>query len=169
MPANTPARAASATPPTNAHDPSHTGHGHVVVVMSPTQRDALTLSNNDLAMHAGGRILGVSRYSEEDPDRSRHDRDSMHTFSAAPPDHENVHPADEHISSFLLSIRRRAEGEVAGSVLEAAPSDTRTGGAAYPTPGVAAPVVAADPGTDIDVGTAGGLLPDVVDFDPTSA
>ena len=30
-------------------------------------------------------------------------------------------------------------------------------------------VIAADPGTDIDVGTAGGLLPDVVDFDPTSA
>jgi hypothetical protein len=77
--------------------------------------------------------------------------------------------ADEHISSFLLSIRRRADGEVAGLVLEAAPSDTRTGGAAYPTPGVAAPVIAADSDTDIDVGTAGGLLPDVVDFDPTSA
>ena len=30
-------------------------------------------------------------------------------------------------------------------------------------------VIAADPGTDIDVGTAGGLLPDVADFDPTSA
>ena len=77
--------------------------------------------------------------------------------------------ADEHISSFLLSIRRRADGEVPGLVLEAAPSDTRTGGAAYPTPGVAAPVIAADSDTDIDVGTAGGLLPDVVDFDPTSA
>ena len=54
-------------------------------------------------------------------------------------------------------------------VLEAAPSDTRTGGAAYPTPGVAAPVIAADSDTDIDVGTDGGLLPDMVDFDPTSA
>ena len=43
------------------------------------------------------------------------------------------------------------------------------GGAAHPTPGVTAPVIAADPDTDIDVGTAGGLLPDVVDFDPTSA
>ena len=31
-------------------------------------------------------------------------------------------------------------------------------------------VIAADPpGTDVDVGAAGGLLPDVVDFDPTSA
>ena len=30
-------------------------------------------------------------------------------------------------------------------------------------------VITADPGTDIDVGTAGDLFPDVVDFDPDSA
>ena len=77
--------------------------------------------------------------------------------------------ADEHISSFLLRIRRRADGEVAGLVLGAAPSDTGTGGAAHPAPGATAPVIAADPDSDIDVGTAGGPLPDVVDFDPTSA
>ena len=51
---------------------------------------------------------------------------------------------------------------------DSAPSDT-TGGAAYPAPGVAPPVIAADPGTDIEVGTAGGLFPDVGDFDPSSA
>ena len=36
-------------------------------------------------------------------------------------------------------------------------------------PGVAVPVIAAGPTTDMDVGTADGLLPDVADFDPTSA
>ena len=77
--------------------------------------------------------------------------------------------ADEQISSFLLSIRRCADGEVAGLVRDAAPSDTRTGGAAYPAPGMPPPVIAADPGNDIEVGTAGGLFPDVVDFDPSSA
>ena len=61
-------------------------------MMPPTQRDALALPDDDLAMHAGEQIFGVSRYSEEDPDQSRNDLDSMHTFSAASPDHENIHP-----------------------------------------------------------------------------
>ena len=78
-------------------------------------------------------------------------------------------PADEHISSFLLRIRRRADDKAAGLVLDAAPPDTGAGVAADPAPGVAVPVIAAGPTTDMDVGTADGLLPDVADFDPTSA
>ena len=77
--------------------------------------------------------------------------------------------ADEHISSFLRHIRRRAEGTVAGLVLDAAPPDTGTGVAADPAPGVAVPVVAAGPNTDVDVSTADGLLPGVADFDPALA
>ena len=60
--------------------------------MPPNRRDALILPDNDLAMHAGEQIFGVSRHSEEDPDQSRNDLDSMHTFSAVSPDHENIHP-----------------------------------------------------------------------------
>ena len=41
--------------------------------------------------------------------------------------------------------------------------------AADPAPGVTVPVVAAGPIADMDVGTADGSLPDVADFDPTSA
>ena len=51
----------------------------------------------------------------------------------------------------------------------AAPPDTGTGVAADPAPGVAVPVIAAGPTTDMDVGTADGLLTDAADFDPTSA
>ena len=54
-------------------------------------------------------------------------------------------------------------------VLDAAPPDTGAGVAADPAPGVTVPVVAAGPTTDMDIGTADGLLPDVADFDPTSA
>ena len=77
-------------------DPPHEyprpeSRGHASDMMPPTQRDALALPDDDLAMHAGEQIFGVSRYSEEDPDRSRNDLDSM-TFSAASPDHENIHP-----------------------------------------------------------------------------
>ena len=61
-------------------------------MMPPTQRNAPTLPDDGLAMHAGEQIFGVSRYFEEDPDRSRNDLDSMHTFSAPPHDHENIHP-----------------------------------------------------------------------------
>ena len=42
-------------------------------------------------------------------------------------------PADEHISSFLLCIRRRADDKAAGLVLDAAPPDTGAGVAADPT------------------------------------
>ena len=38
-----------------------------------------------------------------------------------------------------------------------------------PAPGVTAPVIAASPTTDMDVGTTDGLLPDVAEFDPTLA
>ena len=41
--------------------------------------------------------------------------------------------------------------------------------AADPAPGATVPVIAAGPTTDMDIGTADGLLPDVSDFDPTSA
>ena len=78
-------------------------------------------------------------------------------------------PADEHISSFLLRIRRRADDKAAGLVSDAAPPDTGAGVAADPAPGVTVPVIAAGPITDVDVGTADGSLPDVADFDPTSA
>ena len=55
-------------------------------------------------------------------------------------------------------------------VLDAAPPDTGAGVAADPAPGgVTGPVVAAGPTTDMDIGTADSLLPDVADFDPTSA
>ena len=77
--------------------------------------------------------------------------------------------ADEHISSFLRHIRRRADDKVAGLVLDAAPPDTGTGVAVDPAPAVAVPGVAAGPTTDMDVGTADGLLPGVADFDPASA
>jgi len=77
--------------------------------------------------------------------------------------------ADEHISLFLRHARRRAEDTVAGLVMDAAPPDTNTGVVVDPTPGVAAPVVAVGPATDVDVGTADGTLPGVADFDPTPA
>ena len=70
-------------PPTNTQDPSHAGTP--ADMMPPTHRDALALPDDDLAMHAGEQIFGVSRYSEEDPDRSRNDLGSMHTFSAVSP------------------------------------------------------------------------------------
>ena len=53
--------------------------------------------------------------------------------------------------------------------LDAAPPDTGTGVAADPAPGVAVPVITTGPITDMEVGTADGLLPGVADFDPTSA
>ena len=77
--------------------------------------------------------------------------------------------ADERISSFLRHVRRRAEGKVAGLALDASPPDTGTSEAADPAPGVAVPVVAVGPTTDIDVGAADALLPDVADFGPALA
>jgi len=86
--------------------------------------------------------------------------------------------ADEHISSFLRQVRRRAADEAAGLVLGAAHPDTGTDMAADPAPGVAVLVVAAGPTTDMDAagpttgtdaGTADGLFPAVADFDPASA
>ena len=56
----------------------------------PAQSDVLALSESDLATHAGEQIFGVSRYSDDDPDGSRNDLGTMHTFSAAPPDHESL-------------------------------------------------------------------------------
>ena len=53
--------------------------------------------------------------------------------------------------------------------MDAAPPDTGTGVAVGSAPGVAVPVVAADPTTDMDVDTADDLFADVVDFDPTLA
>ena len=76
---------------------------------------------------------------------------------------------DAHISSFLRHVRRRADDEVAGLVLGAAPLGTGTGVTVDPTPGVAVPVVAAGPTTDMDAGAADGLLPGVADFDPALA
>ena len=58
---------------------------------------------------------------------------------------------------------------MAGLASDDAPPDTGTGVAAGPAPGVAVPVVAAGPTTDMDVGTADGLLPGVADFDAASA
>ena len=58
---------------------------------------------------------------------------------------------------------------MAGLAMDAAPPDTNTGVAVDPAPGVAAPVVAVGPATDVDVGTADGVLPDVADFDPIPA
>ena len=79
-------------------------------------------------------------------------------------------PADEQISSFLLCIRRRADDKAASLVLDAAPPDnTGAGVAADPAPGVTVPVITAGPTTDMDGGTADGLLPVIADFDPTSA
>ena len=58
----------------------------------------------------------------------------------------------------------------AGPVLGAAPLDVGTDVAVGTAPGVAVPVVAADPTTDMDVDTADDvLLVGVADFDPTSA
>ena len=45
-----------------------------------------------MAAHAGEQIFGVSRYSDDDPDGSRNDLGTIHTFSAAHPDHESIHP-----------------------------------------------------------------------------
>ena len=59
---------------------------------TPTPLATFDTSDTNLAAHAGEQIFGVSRYSDEDPEGSRNDRDTMHTFSAAPPDHENIHP-----------------------------------------------------------------------------
>ena len=53
---------------------------------------ALTLTESDLAAHAGEQIFGVSRYSDDDPDRSRNDLGSMHTFPAAHPNRKSIHP-----------------------------------------------------------------------------
>ena len=77
--------------------------------------------------------------------------------------------ADEHISLFLRHARRRAEDMVADLAMDAAPPDTNTGVAVDPTPGVVAPVVAVGPATDVDVGTADGVLPGATDFDPIPA
>ena len=76
---------------------------------------------------------------------------------------------DEHISLFLRHARRHAGDMVAGLAMGAAPPDTNTGVAVDPAPGVAAPVVAVAPATDVDVGTADGTPPGVSDFDPTPA
>ena len=57
----------------------------------PAQSKTLVISESDLATHAGEQTFGVSRYSDDDPDGSRNDLDTMHTFSAAPPDHESIH------------------------------------------------------------------------------
>ena len=78
-------------------------------------------------------------------------------------------PAAEHISSFLLHIRRCADDKAAGLVLDAAPPDTGTGVTVGSAPGVAVTVVITDPAADMDVVTAGDLFDDVVDFDPTLA
>ena len=90
-------------------------------MMSSTQREALILpdndSDNDLAMHAGEQIFGVSRYSEEDPDQSRNDRDSIHTFAAAPPDHENIHP--DWIGRFSAAMCSKHLGGMEGDGIRA--------------------------------------------------
>ena len=69
-------------------------------------------------------------------------------------------PAAEHISSFLLHIRRCADDKVAGLVLHAAPPDTGAGVAVGTAPDVAVPVVAADPAANMDVGAADDLFAD---------
>ena len=57
----------------------------------------------------------------------------------------------------------------AGLILDTAPPDTGIGVAADLAPGVTVPGIAAGPVTDMIICTAGGLLPDFIDFDPTSA
>ena len=74
----------------------------------------------------------------------------------------------EHISSFLLHIRRCAEDKAAGLVLDAAPPGTGTGVAVDTAPGAAVPVAAAGLATNMDVDTADDLFADIHDFDPTS-
>ena len=58
----------------------------------PAQSDVLAISESDLATHAGEQIFGVPRYSDDDPNGSRNDLGTVHTLSAAPPDHESIHP-----------------------------------------------------------------------------
>ena len=77
-------------------------------------------------------------------------------------------PAAEQISSFLLHIRQCADDKAAGLVLGAAPLGTGTDVAVGTAPGVAVPVVAADPDINMDVGAPDDLFADVADFDPTS-
>ena len=93
------------------------------------QTDALTLPDNDLAMHAGEQIFGVSRYSEEDPDQSRNDLDSVHTFSAIPPDHENIHP--DWIGRFSAAMCAKhlgsTEGDGVGALRPTASPGSGTG------------------------------------------
>ena len=111
---NKPTRVASATPPripkarvTRArqqHD-------------APTHRDALALPDGDLAMHAGEQIFGVSRCSEEDPDRSRNDLGSMRTLSAVSPDHENIHP--DWIGRFSATMCSKHLGGMEGDGVRA--------------------------------------------------
>ena len=86
-------------------------------MMPPTQRNALTLPDDGLAMHAGEQIFGVSRYFEEDPDRSRNGLDSMHTFSAVSPDHENIHP--DWIGRFSATMCSKHLGGMEGDGVRA--------------------------------------------------
>ena len=99
--------------------------------MPPTQRDALILPDNDLAMHAGEQIFGVSRYSEEDPDQSRNDLGSMHTFSAVPPDHENIHP--DWIGRFSAAMCAKHLGGMEGDGARALRPSLAQANASYMT------------------------------------
>ena len=99
--------------------------------MPPTQRDALILPDNDLTMHAGEQIFGVSRYSEEDPDQSRNDLDSMHTFSAVPPDHESIHP--DWIGRFSAAVSAKHLGGMEGDGAKALRPSLAQANASYMT------------------------------------
>ena len=126
-------------------------HGHIGTTMPPTQTDALTLPDNDLAMHAGEQIFGVSRYSEEDPGQSRNDLGSMHTFSAVPPDQENIHP--DWIGRFSAAMRAKHLGGMEGDGARALRPEIA---AAIPILGAAAPAGASQPPTSantcVDIG-----------------
>jgi hypothetical protein len=49
---------------------------------------ALLLRERDVVARHRLTTLAIA----DDPDHSRNDLDSMNTFSAAPPNHENIHP-----------------------------------------------------------------------------
>ena len=77
----------------------------------------LVTSDTDLAAHAGEQIFGVSRYSDDDPDGSRNDLDTIHTFPAAPPDHGSIHP--DWVDKITASMCEKHLGGLVGDGIRA--------------------------------------------------
>ena len=139
-----------ATPPTDGDTTETAAPAAKTVAASPPPD--MTVGTADGATAAAAFAVDTGVDVDTDPDPA----------ATAP-------PATEHISSFLLHIRRCADDKAAGLVLDAAPSDTGTGVAVGSAPGVAVPVVTTDPAADMDVDTADDLFDGVVNFDPTLA